>query len=133
MLIPLHLSVALEECMSLLIEDDDDVARFQPWFLVALPGEGHLLPVLHSLVHGHLQDLPLAIHFAPVALLTPGSIQVGEYCFSAGVKKVSCIGIVATLLFLPDQFLHLAKHYLHLNNEVGIETHLSVGSTLPSP
>merc|ERR1719234_415490 len=65
------LSVALEECMSLLIEDDDDVARFQSWFLVALAGEGHFLPVLHSLVHGHLRDLPLAIHLAPVALLTP--------------------------------------------------------------
>lgn len=75
MLITLYLSVALEECMSLLIQDDDDVARFQSWFLVSLPGEGHFLSVLHTLVHGNLQDLPLTIHFAPVALLTPSQIQ----------------------------------------------------------
>merc|ERR1719222_1129857 len=65
------LPVPFEECMCLLVKDDDDVSRFQPWLLVALPREGHLLPVLHPLVHRHLQDLPLTIHFPPVALLTP--------------------------------------------------------------
>ena len=79
----LHLSVALEECMSLLVEDDDDVAGFQSWFLISLTREGHFLSVLHTLVHGHLQDLPLTIHFAPVALLTPSQIliEVREYSF----------------------------------------------------
>ena len=66
-----HLSVPLEKCVCLLIEDDDDIAWFEPWFLVALTREGHLLSVLHALVHRHLQDLPLAIDFAPIAFLTP--------------------------------------------------------------
>ena len=67
-----HLPIPFEKCMCLLVEDDDDISRFEPRLLVALPGEGHLLTVLHTLVHRHLQDLPLTIHFTPVALLTPG-------------------------------------------------------------
>ena len=67
-----HLPIPFEECMCLLVEDDDDISRFEPRLLVAFPGEGHLLTVLHTLVHRHLQDLPLTIHFTPVALLTPG-------------------------------------------------------------
>ena len=69
-----HLSVALEECVSLLVEDDDDVSRLKARLLVSLPREGHLLPILHPLVHGHLQDLSLAVHFTPVALLAPKMI-----------------------------------------------------------
>ena len=69
-----HLSVALEECVSLLVENDDDVSRLKARLLVSLPREGHLLPILHPLVHGHLQDLSLAVHFTPVALLAPKMI-----------------------------------------------------------
>merc|ERR1719461_166007 len=65
------LSIALEECVSLLVEDDDDVSRLKARLLVSLPREGHLLAVLHPLVHRHLQDLSLAVHFTPVALLAP--------------------------------------------------------------
>merc|ERR1712107_240395 len=41
------LSVALEECVSLLVENDDDVSRLKARLLVSLPREGHLLAILH--------------------------------------------------------------------------------------
>merc|ERR1719328_504563 len=78
------LSVALEECVSLLVEDDDDVSRLEARLLVSLPREGHLLPILHPLVHGHLQDLSLAVHFAPVALLAP-ELGINSYPLSVAL------------------------------------------------
>ena len=40
-------------------------------YLISLPSEGDLLSVLHALVDLNLQNFPLAIHLASVALFAP--------------------------------------------------------------
>ncbi len=47
------------------------VTHALPTHLISLPREGDLLPVLHPLVDGDLEDLPLPDHLAAGALLAP--------------------------------------------------------------
>ena len=91
-----HLSISLKKSVRLLVKNNDDVSRFKSWFLISLPREGDLLPVLHALVNGHLQDLPLAVHFSPIALLTPGRIHIGDV-FLANSPRYCCELLVELL------------------------------------
>ena len=60
--------VPLEGRVLLLVQHDDDVSGLEPGLLVALPAEGDLLAVLHTLVHRDLEDLALARDLAAGAL-----------------------------------------------------------------
>lgn len=62
------LSTSLERVVSLLVEDNDDVAGLEAGLLVALAGEGDLLTVGHALVHLDLENLPLTVDFSSIAL-----------------------------------------------------------------
>merc|ERR1719289_836881 len=59
------------ECrMGLLVQNDDDVARFQTGFLVTLAGERNFLSIPHSLVDMNLEDFSLVHDLPTAAVLT---------------------------------------------------------------
>ena len=68
--------------MLLLLEDNNDVARFKTRRLVALTRERYLLAVLHALIDVHLQYLSLMHYFLAIARLAH---VLGVYLFALAV------------------------------------------------
>jgi len=66
-----EIAAVTRECrMGLLVQNDDDVARFQTGFLVTLAGERNFLSILHSLVDMNLEDFSLVHDLPTAAVLT---------------------------------------------------------------
>ena len=61
--------LALETIMRLLLDDNDDIPRRNPWRLVALSVERDGLSTLHALVDMHLQNLLLLDRLLSAAML----------------------------------------------------------------
>lgn len=88
---------ALEAWVGAQVQLDNNVTGFQPRLLVALSAERDALPVVHPLVHVHLQDLPL-LHCLKnrkcswsamlMCILIPQRVAMGE--------KVGCDWELAT-------------------------------------
>jgi hypothetical protein len=50
-------SLSLESWVRLLLNDNNNVARLDPWGLVSISGKGNLLSLLHALVNKDFQNL----------------------------------------------------------------------------
>ena len=62
---------SLKSGVLLLIQHNDDIARFEPGLLVTLAAEVDLLAVLHALVHCDLKNFALPRDLFAAALLAP--------------------------------------------------------------
>lgn len=96
-------ALSLEPLVRLLLDDNNDIAWFRAWSLIALAIEGDRLAVLHALVDMHLQNLLFGHHLLALARLTP-VLGVDDFTRPRA--------LVARALHLLDHGTHLAQRNL---------------------
>ena len=62
--------ISLEQGVGFLVQHYYNVSRLQSRLLIPLSTKCDLLTILHTFVHGHLQDLPLSVHLPSITFLT---------------------------------------------------------------
>lgn len=117
--IDLHFSVkvvlrSLESFVRFLFHNDDDIAWFNIWCLVALAREGDMLATLHPLIDVHLKELLLGDHLLAHASFTP----------------VPGVDDFAITIALVTRLLHLLDHRTKLSED-SLNAHAVTATTLP--